>query len=627
MSLELSATPEPPAADVASDSDSDISSYSDTMNEELQPTYDDPPHLSIPPNTWAEMERQSELRIMSLKPRATPEPPAADSASNKDSDMSSCSDEHKRATSPAPTSHRLTEMEEKINQLLDAMKAIAGHCDATFEEVAERMDDHAKDLVELREDVNSNTRHIAVATNNINTLQADQRHKDQTDALTDQSSATSVAAGVEKATRTPSADTCETGIFVSGIQELKRHFKMDPFTDPSKVTERLMGKIGCFHTINRINVADNAVNSSTRHKARAVIIYLNSVYHKRQAMARLRNFLVTSRLRVTVNDVFSAQETERANALNRVAQEKRQEKPKTRTRVVNKNGTAILQYAEGRGEPYKNSKISQEALQPYYKRTSENNRGINSNRGEGGNKRSRQEKELRDQEKANNRIGNAQHSNQQHHQHQQQQLPPQCPMQQEANKQQRQPAAPMTQNPTEVKTQQQQHEELSLQHPHPLQHQHQKQNLQRQPAVPQNGSQLHLQQQQRAALLPLPERGSQMQAPLQQQQHTGTSLHPGHHPQHHRNMQQQDNNNYSMMAAQQWPQGAKGQGPTVINPMEVNAMQSGYVPLHPQLIAAFLQQQFNAQHYQQQSYPLDSNGQQLLLQHNTSTAASWQGFE
>jgi hypothetical protein len=91
-------------------------------------------------------------------------------------------------------------------------------------------------------------------------------------------------------------------------------------------------------------------------------------------------------------------------------------------------------------------------------------------------------------------------------------------------------------------------------------------------------------------------------------------------------MQQQDNNNYSMMAAQQWPQGAKGQGPTVINPMKVNAMQSSYIPLHLQLIG-FLQQQFNAQQYQQQSYPLDSNGQQLLLQHNISTAASRQGFE
>ncbi len=51
MSLELRATPEPLAADPASDSDSDMSSCNDLMDDDLQATYDDPPHLSIPPNT------------------------------------------------------------------------------------------------------------------------------------------------------------------------------------------------------------------------------------------------------------------------------------------------------------------------------------------------------------------------------------------------------------------------------------------------------------------------------------------------------------------------------------------------------------------------------------------------
>ena len=58
---------------------------------------------------------------MSLELTATPEPPAADVAGDSDSDMSSYSDEHKRATSPAHTSQRLMEMDEKINQLQEAV--------------------------------------------------------------------------------------------------------------------------------------------------------------------------------------------------------------------------------------------------------------------------------------------------------------------------------------------------------------------------------------------------------------------------------------------------------------------------------------------------------------------------
>jgi hypothetical protein len=64
MSLELRATPEPLAADLASDSDIDMSSCSDLMEDDLQATYEDPPHLSIPANTWAEMEKRSLLQNM-----------------------------------------------------------------------------------------------------------------------------------------------------------------------------------------------------------------------------------------------------------------------------------------------------------------------------------------------------------------------------------------------------------------------------------------------------------------------------------------------------------------------------------------------------------------------------------
>ncbi len=78
-------------------------------------------------------------------------------------------------------------------------------------------------------------------------------------------------------------DTCETGVFISGIQEIMKSYNMDPCSDPVAVAGCLLKEIECFHAINRIYVADrSAVNRGKRHKARAVIVYLNSTFYKRQ---------------------------------------------------------------------------------------------------------------------------------------------------------------------------------------------------------------------------------------------------------------------------------------------------------------------------------------------------------
>ncbi len=60
----------------------------------------------------------------------------------------------------------------------------------------------------------------------------------------------------------PSADTCEIGIFVSGIQDLKRAYNMDSSDDPVTVAGKLMNEIGSYFAIRRIYVADRAVNSA-----------------------------------------------------------------------------------------------------------------------------------------------------------------------------------------------------------------------------------------------------------------------------------------------------------------------------------------------------------------------------
>jgi hypothetical protein len=79
-----------------------------------------------------------------------------------------------------------------------------------------------------------------------------------------------------------------------------------------------------------------------------------------------------------------------------------------------------------------------------------------------------------------------------------------------------------------------------------------------------------------------------------------------------------------MMAAQQQYQGAES--PSVINPMQVNTVQNGFLaPMQPQM-AAFLQQMLAQQQFQQQLYTTDNNGQQLLMQQSTANNTTRDGY-
>ena len=210
------------------------------------------------------------------------------------------------------------------------------------------------------------------------------------------------------AVATETVDTCETGIFVGGIQEFIKYFGMDSRTDPVVVAGRLMREIDCYSTINRIHLADRAVNKTNRHQARAVIIYLNSTYHKRQVAAYLKAFLKDTRIPATVADVFPQAEAKRAQALTRLAAEKRRDKSMTRTRVVNRSGAAVLQHTTNKDTVYKDTNVPDEELEPYYqpktgRREEGRDRGRPLDRSGDRNYSSRDEREMRDREKADRR--------------------------------------------------------------------------------------------------------------------------------------------------------------------------------------------------------------------------------
>ncbi len=129
--------------------------------------------------------------------------------------------------------------------------------------------------------INQNTRRIMDAEGSIDTLQENYTSLQQNmDSITREFQ--QVKTKTNGAANT-SEDTCETGVFISGIQEIMKSYNMDPRSDPVAVAGRLLKEIECFHAINRIYIADRAaVNRGRRHEARAVIVYLNSTFYKRQ---------------------------------------------------------------------------------------------------------------------------------------------------------------------------------------------------------------------------------------------------------------------------------------------------------------------------------------------------------
>jgi hypothetical protein len=182
------------------------------------------------------------------------------------------------------------------------------------------------------------------------------------------------------------------GFFLSGIQQFREIFDMRKITDPFVVAGKLMQEIGSYRAINWVHVADKAVDNKERYKVRAIIIYFNTLFCKNQAAIKLKKFLQRNpKLKATVSDVFPSTETPRALAFTRYAADKRYDKTMTRTRVINKSGTAILRHTEGESKQFKDSVVTEADLDPYYQPRESVERERKADR----KRRNRDEKELK----------------------------------------------------------------------------------------------------------------------------------------------------------------------------------------------------------------------------------------
>jgi len=547
----------------------------------------------------------------------------------------------------APTSKRFIEMETQIQQLHStinsltqrleqqlqigqqerdsiqkAVSALASDCrnshirleahEAGIDSLQQHTGAMQTRVEDAEKKINHNTRRLMEAEDSIDTLQENYTSLQQNmDSITREFQQVKAKANGA----TTAEDTCETGVFISGIQEIMKSYNMDPRSDPVAVAGRLLKEIECFHAINRIYVADRAaVNRGRRHEARAVIVYLNSTFYKRQTTILLKKLFEKYKLKGTISDVFPAEESSRALALSRYAAEKRLDKSMTRTRVINRGGTAYLQHTTSQDRFYKDANISEDSLRPYFDprqaagdgdrqsggRQDRVDRATRDGRNQTAARRDRRDRhgesnsdrETRDLERATARNNNSSNTTSNNDTHR-------------SNRNQRGTHSPPAR--------------LSTPNAHPL-------GNPRHPVVPQPGlpQPQHSQQQNSNTAKTAATKSFMAQHPLslQQQQH-GAALHLQQHPLQSRGPQQgnlyNDNNQQ-----QQWTQGADS---PAVNNLQVYNAQGGYVhPVPPQMMA-FLQQQCHGQQQtQQQYYTTDNNGQQILIQQQPNSTNLRHGY-
>ncbi len=138
------------------------------------------------------------------------------------------------------------------------------------------------------------------------------------------------------------ADTFENSIFFGGVPAFRERMGLHPQSDPIFVVSRLLNDMGIYAGMNSIVLADNA--AKTRLDTRAVIIHMQSSFHKRAAMAILRRELARQRLTGTaVRDCFPTSTMTKVKRYMRLGMQLKAAGIIAKFQVINRKGQPILQ--------------------------------------------------------------------------------------------------------------------------------------------------------------------------------------------------------------------------------------------------------------------------------------------
>ncbi len=317
--------------------------------------------------------------------------------SDRDEDATTTQEEGR--VSPIEMSARITFMQEQLNAALSQVtileKRVAGQQEfidtqiawnrsmsAESEQLNTKLADETEQLSSrlLATDAKAEAAHTAAKTaDSIARKAADTANKSIQAAISHQSQLKALEANMLKISQAQAslaaqvhpqsaqraaepgadimADTSENSIFFGGVPAFRDRLGLHPHSDPIFVVSRLLRDMGLYAGMDSIVLADNAAKS--RLEARAVIIHMQSSFHKRAAMVILRRELASQRLPgTTVRDCFPTSVMETVKKLNRIGMGLKKAGKITKFQVINRKGKPILQtgtrnqnYADYQGDP------------------------------------------------------------------------------------------------------------------------------------------------------------------------------------------------------------------------------------------------------------------------------------
>ena len=158
-------------------------------------------------------------------------------------------------------------------------------------------------------------------------------------------------------------DSSNSSSFFFGGMYALRDWYGDSFADPAEMVSHVLKKNHLFCSVERMNIADNE-NRSNRLAARAMIVTMRSPMMRKEAIIQLKRWLAKEGIMrgVTVCDSFSPDMQTTVRAMGRFADQQKKEGHLHQYRVINKDGAALLQVKEKRGDNYRDKLVSDQQL-------------------------------------------------------------------------------------------------------------------------------------------------------------------------------------------------------------------------------------------------------------------------
>lgn len=146
----------------------------------------------------------------------------------------------------------------------------------------------------------------------------------------------------------PPPQEANTAFYITGIPALRDSMAsfLGPRADPNDVLVQLLREVGAAPCIQRIQLLGPKGAREDRLRTRAAIIQLTSPYHKTTAMVRIKRLLTRHGLQqVVIEDCFPPSQKEEAMRLRAEGASLKEAGTINRFRVINRNGTPVLQVA------------------------------------------------------------------------------------------------------------------------------------------------------------------------------------------------------------------------------------------------------------------------------------------